>query len=462
MSKISINDIADILVSKNGLEKNEAESFVTSIFDTLQDALERESIVKIKGLGTFKIIGVEARESVNVNTGERVVIERHGKVTFTPDNTMKELVNKPFSQFETVVLNEGVEFDDMKDDKDDSLLEKEQEVLIEQHNDTVIDNNNEESEDKVHQSETEPSGDDNLCDMANEKTIDTQDNSNDDVQPYGINVVNAVGPGTNDDNKVADCREEENAVIDEKIIQDNPPVDNEEKEKKEDNIETMNNNVMESSETDGDEDSIQETTPAKRALHWLLYGACSVLFIGLAFGAGYYFAMKTIDSDTDNSISVHTRTDSIQKRMSEAAIAHTDNKEQKNDTLSENDTLSTLKDRSVVVTRNDKIETATKNVVKNEKRESTDKKEFDSSVYDKMDVRVRTGAYRIIGTDFEKTVRQGETLHGISRQLLGEGMSCYIEVYNGLDKNSELKAGQKIKIPKLELKKKRKAKTKAE
>lgn len=117
MGKISIYDIAKILVDKNGLTKSESEQFVAAIFDVIQEGLEHDSLVKVKGLGTFKIIGVEARESVNVNTGERVVIESHEKVTFTPDAVMKELVNKPFSQFETVVLNDGIEFDDISEDK---------------------------------------------------------------------------------------------------------------------------------------------------------------------------------------------------------------------------------------------------------------------------------------------------------------------------------------------------------
>ena len=102
MDRISIQEIAAILISKSGLKKKDAERFATTIFEVVKDGLESERLVKIKGLGTFKVIDIEARESVNVNTGERVLIEGHGRVTFTPDSTMKELVNKPFSQFETV------------------------------------------------------------------------------------------------------------------------------------------------------------------------------------------------------------------------------------------------------------------------------------------------------------------------------------------------------------------------
>ena len=121
MGKISIQEFASKLIAQNGLSKKEATLFVNMMFETIREALERDKTVKVKGLGTFKIIDVESRESVNVNTGERVLIEGHNKITFTPDVLMKELVNKPFSQFETVVLNDGVDFKDP--DKEEENVE---------------------------------------------------------------------------------------------------------------------------------------------------------------------------------------------------------------------------------------------------------------------------------------------------------------------------------------------------
>ena len=117
MNKLTLNNIAKVLVEKNGLEPKEAMTFTTAMFDLIHDRLNEEGIVKVKGLGTFKMISVEARESINVRTGERVLIDSHAKITFTPDAVMKELVNKPFSQFETVVLNDDVEFTDMKSEE---------------------------------------------------------------------------------------------------------------------------------------------------------------------------------------------------------------------------------------------------------------------------------------------------------------------------------------------------------
>ena len=112
MGKIFMTELADMLAQKAGISKREAQQFLTDFVETIQDGVNADKLVKIKGLGTFKVIDVDARESVNVNTGERVTIDSHQKLTFTPDTAMKELVNKPFSQFETVVLNEGVVFDD--------------------------------------------------------------------------------------------------------------------------------------------------------------------------------------------------------------------------------------------------------------------------------------------------------------------------------------------------------------
>ena len=121
MGKLTIQDIAKVLVEKSGLTQKEANKFATEMFSIIQQRLEEDELVKIKGLGTFKIINVEARESVSVRTGERVMIDSHAKVTFTPDTVMKELVNKPFSQFETVVLNDGVEFDDVAEDNEEDV-----------------------------------------------------------------------------------------------------------------------------------------------------------------------------------------------------------------------------------------------------------------------------------------------------------------------------------------------------
>ncbi|MDD6819920.1 MAG: HU family DNA-binding protein, partial [Prevotella sp.] len=113
MGKYTIQQLAEILVKKNGLNEKEAQDFVVAIFEIVKEGLEQDKLVKIKGFGTFKIIDIDPRASINVNTGERVLIEGHQKITFTPDAVMKEMVNRPFSQFETVILNDGVDLSEI-------------------------------------------------------------------------------------------------------------------------------------------------------------------------------------------------------------------------------------------------------------------------------------------------------------------------------------------------------------
>ena len=138
MGKLTIQEIAKILVEKSGLNQKEANKFATDMFAIIQQRLEEDGLVKIKGFGTFKIISVEARESVSVRTGERVMIDSHAKVTFTPDTVMKELVNKPFSQFDTVVLNDGVDFEDIAaDDEEETVNSEEEATPLEKLSETV-------------------------------------------------------------------------------------------------------------------------------------------------------------------------------------------------------------------------------------------------------------------------------------------------------------------------------------
>ncbi len=131
MAKLFLSELSAVLAEKHGIDRRIAQRFVTSIVAVVQSGIEADRMVKIKGLGTFKIIDVEARESVNVNTGERLVIDSHSKLSFLPDNSMKELVNKPFSQFETVVLKDGVEFNDVAEEDAESPVTEEEEALVE-------------------------------------------------------------------------------------------------------------------------------------------------------------------------------------------------------------------------------------------------------------------------------------------------------------------------------------------
>lgn len=151
MNKLTLNNIARVLVGENGVEQKAASEFATAMFDLIQERINAEGLVKVKGLGTFKKIQVEPRESINVRTGDRVLINSHDKITFTPDSVMKELVNRPFSQFETVVLNDDVEFDDMKSevpDEENRPVEQ-QEAVAEEPSETVAEEPSETMDDTV-------------------------------------------------------------------------------------------------------------------------------------------------------------------------------------------------------------------------------------------------------------------------------------------------------------------------
>ena len=320
MGKLTIQEIAKILVEKNKLSAKEASQFAATMFEIIQQQLDSEELVKVKGLGTFKTIRVEPRESVSVRTGERVMIESHSKVTFTPDATMKELVNKPFSQFETVVLNDGVEFED-----------------------TPVEETPVSFEESAH------------------------------AQPLMEVVENS--------------------------------------EEKEEEI------VMQ-------EEDDEENSSWKKPL---CYGLLTLaLMAGSAYG-GYWYGKTTAVA------TIETPIEEVQEVVVEDSVEVIDA-----------DSVEVIEEQVVaeLPAPEPKVEPATE-------EEPFWKK------YEAMDARVRTGAYHIVGTDHEVTVRKGETLSKIARRELGEGMSCYIEVYNDLKANAELKEGQTIKIPKLKWKKKR-------
>ncbi len=372
MGKLTIQEIAKILVDKNKLTPKEANQFAAAMFEIIQQQLSHDELVKVKGLGTFKMIRVEPRESVSVRTGERVMIDSHAKVTFTPDATMKELVNKPFSHFETVILNEGVEFDDLADE----LTEEEAAEL-----------DNMESEESV-----EPAV----------------------VQPL-LDIV--------DDTPAIE--EEKEIVVEEPQKEESIT----EEPQTEESI-TEEPHTEETSDVYEDE----ETGSWKKSLG---YGLLTLaLMAGSAYG-GYWYGQKTANVIVEETV----------VEVPEVIVADSVSTDMTNDT-------TTVAEDSVV--RKPATETSVIEQPKSEvKQEQITEEEPFWKKYEKMDARVRTGAYHIVGTDHEVQVRKGETLSRIARRELGEGMSCYIEVYNNLKSNSELQEGQTIKIPKLKWKKQR-------
>lgn len=386
MAKISFYDIASVLVEHNGLTQSKAGNFVKTMFDIIQERLPIDQQVKIKGLGTFKIVAVGDRESINVNTGERILIEGHSKIAFTPDTAMKELINKPFSQFETVILNDGVAFEGINAEDD-----SEQNVILDSIANPL---------DAVAEEAVSP---------ADEVPVEYDDDTPAENEEEAIN----------DDEEEEVSQEEEKDVL---VVEENFVSSEENK------ISSVIDFVPPTEMTDNlDVDDEEETSKRSVWKSVLLHVLYVALIAALAAYGGYWYginhhsnigkerivAEKAVKPKVENK--VKPKADSIVKKVVPA-------------------------------------DTIKKDMVK-----KTAPATIDNDKYAAMDARVRTGAYAIVGEDYTVTVRKGETLSQLSRRVFGDGMQCYIEVFNGISSKDELKEGQKIKVPKLQLKKKVKA-----
>lgn len=393
MGRLTIQEIAKVLVAKNGLEPSQANRFATELFAIIQERLEKNDLVKVKGLGTFKVITVDARESVSVRTGGRVMIEEHSKITFTPDATMKELVNKPFSQFETVVLNDNVEFDDLKEQPADSEFEDIKDDLTEAE---LVQLEKDEEEPVVQQEEPviqqqEPVVEEPLVEVEQPKETPS-------VAPL-IEVTEAT---------------------------------HEEKpeETPEETTDTLDNDVEE------------EKTNLLFKWVWMALGA--ICLVGISAAGGYYYGcQQTALAALSDTVVIRDTVYVPESQDTTSVIAL-----EVPDQIAEAANVETPKAEEV------KAEKPKPEVPKVEKPKAEPAPEVDK--YAEKDERVRLGAYRIVGLDHEVKVLQGQTFYSICRAHLGPDMECYIEVYNNLPRNPQIKAGQVIKIPKLQLKKRKK------
>lgn len=409
MGKISIQDLSSVLVEKRGLSKKDASNFISEMFDIVQQELEKEKIVKIKGLGTFKIIDVDDRESVNVNTGERVLIEGHGKITFTPDSLMKELVNKPFSQFETVVLNDGVEFEDPKEEvvePQDTNGDPSSMALVDFGLGNV----------KADLSSFPVIGDD----VRKEETKDTPSEE-------------TPAEETPADDKIAEELAKQEPVVEESATEE-PASD-----------EIRDEDVV--------YDDEEETSGSKSWL-WMLIG-CAV---GLACGymLGNYFPF--IDSEPSQPQEKVAPAKPIVKKPVAPAVKDSTATVEQPTAEPEKPAVESEKPAA----KSEKpVAEPEKPAQKTEAASSSANATAElSAKYAAKDRRVQLGAYHIVGTDKVVKAKEGETLGKISRRYLGPDMECYLEVYNDLKANDVLKAGQEVKIPKLVWKKAPRAKRK--
>lgn len=488
MGKISIQELATALAEYSSLNKKESSAFVSAMFDIIQEALERDRNVKIKGLGTFKIIDVEDRESVNVNTGERVLIEGHGKITFTPDPLMKELVNKPFSQFETVVLNDGVEFNETPEEVVEEIAilpdikaKSEPEPVAEPEPIAVPEPAAEPESESVVEAPSEPEPEIEpsampLVDFG--QTDDEEEFSDEDIPEWVIEPMPAaekpveeqpveeetiveqpvVEPPTEEDSVAKEEPAVEQPVANESVEEQSTTEDALEEEPVEDSTEEEPAKVEPVEDDSVDEEEYEEETTSS-SKKWI-WASLIALLLGLAGGyvLGNYYPFSTFQSILPPK--------NPEVKETPAPVVKESPKEE----------LPAVEEMEPVVEQlqsevEKKNEPEVKPEAKSDKSEAKPEKQevkpeakpeakSDGSdihaIYAAKDIRVRTGAYRIIGTQKVVKAKGGETVLKISNRNLGPGMECYVEAYNDIKASTVLKEGQEIKIPELKLKKKKK------
>ena len=560
MSKISLNDLAQRLAEKSGISLQDAELFIRKMFDVANEGLQSDKLVKMKWLGTFKVMAVKDRESVDVNTGERILIEGRDKISFTPDNILKEIVNKPFAQFETVVVNDGVDFDEI-----DRKFENAEEdgPVSDSTLECVSDSENSSVESFVEQDSSATSGvidfldEENAAPVSDEMIVIGERLSQENVaepeekKPEGLEPAatepaatepaatepavfkpavsepvesesatseletkESEVPAQNEVESVVSDEEKESTLTEETPIAEKVPSGEDNSITETPIVEKVPSDKENFTETPIEEEaSSDEETPSsdevtdKRhvVLPRYLVIAASVVFLAMIGGFGW-FAFNygkmaaqrdhlALQLDNYQQIAAEKKAptksastqeeilrkkaieDSIRMAQASEAVKKAENAEQNMDAAADNQSIDAkspeakknleakkladaknLADAKRQVDAKKLAETKKQQEAKKlaeakkkeEARKQTEKHAAQASSKYDQDARVRTGAYRIIGVSGVVTAREGQTIKSLSQKYLGPGMECYVEALNG---NSLLKPGQKVKIPKLELRK---------
>ncbi|MDD7001669.1 MAG: HU family DNA-binding protein [Prevotella copri] len=543
MSKISLSDLAQRLAEKSGISLQDAELFIRKMFDVANEGLQSDKLVKMKWLGTFKVMAVKDRESVDVNTGERIIIEGRDKISFTPDNILKEIVNKPFAQFETVVVNDGVDFDEI-----DRKFENAEEdgSVFDSTLECVPNSDNSSLESFVEQDSPVTSGVIDFLDEENDAPVSdemivigekrlSQENvaEPEEKKPEGsehaatepavfkpavsepeesesatseLETKESEVPAQNEVESVVSDEENESTLTEKTPIAEKVPSDGENSITEIPIVEEAP--IEEEASSDEETPSSDEETDKRHVvLPRYLVIAASVVFLAMIGGFGW-FAFNygkmaaqrdhlALQLDNYQQIATEKKTptksastqeeilrkkaieDSVRMAQASEAVKKVENAEQNMNATVDKQSIDVksaeakknleamkLADAKNLADAKRQVEAKkladakkqqeTKKLAEAKKKEEARKQAEKhaaqaSSKYD-QDARVRTGAYRIIGVSAVVTAREGQTIKSLSQKYLGPGMECYVEALNG---TSLLKPGQKVKIPKLELKKKK-------
>ena len=485
MSKFSLNTLGKLLADKSGLSQVEAELFIRKMFDVCNQGLEADKQVKIKWLGTFKVQATKDRESINVNTGERFTIEGRDKLTFTPDNILKEIVNKPFAQFETVVVNDGVDFDEIDEKFGEEQTEDAPSEVIDfldeeetaTPNPDVVVTESEKEKEKEKEDEDELSKQIAL-EQAKLEKLKQAKLEQERIQKEKLEKEKQEQERLEQE-KLEQERLEQEKLEQEKLEQERLKQEKLEQERLEqEKLEQERLELAKQQQalkatvepavpaTDETEEEDEESSNSHHIVipRYLVVAVCLIV-VALIGGMGWFaFNYGQMTAQRDHlAMQLSQYHQAPAKKAPANAVAAPLSQEQKLRQKAIEDSIRMAKTAEAVKLAeqsdeaSDKAENAKQDEAKAKAKAAKDEdkvasKTESSAHYDK-DVRVRTGAYRIVGVAQTVTVGAGQTLEQISNRYLGSGMECYVEALNG---TGTVKAGQKIKIPKLELKKKKK------
>ena len=500
MSKFSLNTLGKLLADKSGLSQVEAELFIRKMFDVCNQGLDADKQVKIKWLGPFKVQATKDRESINVNTGERFTIEGRDKLTFTPDNILKEIVNKPFAQFETVVVNDGVDFDEIdekfgEEQTDDAPAQvidflDEEKTATPNPEVVVIGSEKEKEKEKEKEAEDELAKQIAIEQAKLEKLKQAQleqeriqkEKLEKEKQEQERLEQERLEQEKLEQEKLEQERLEQERLEQERLEQEKLEQEKLEQERLEQEklelaqqqqaLKAVVEPAVPASDESEEEEEEEEEEPSNShhivIPRYLVVAVCLIV-VALIGGMGWFaFNYGQMTAQRDHlAMQLNQYHQTPAKKVPAKPAAAPLSQEQKLRQKAMEDSIRMAKTAEAVkLAENSDEESAnaekakqTEAKAKAEAKEKAKDKDEEkaaskiaSSQYDK-DARVRTGAYRIIGVAQTVTVGAGQTLEQISTRYLGSGMECYVEALNG--KNT-VKAGQKIKIPKLELKKKKK------
>lgn len=486
MSKFSLNTLGKLLADKSGLSQVEAELFIRKMFDVCNQGLDADKQVKIKWLGTFKVQATKDRESINVNTGERFTIEGRDKLTFTPDNILKEIVNKPFAQFETVVVNDGVDFDEIDEKFGEEQTEDAPAQVIDfldeektaTPNPEVVVIGSEKEKEKEKEAEDELAKQIAIEQAKLEKLKQAQleqeriqkEKLEKEKQEQERLEQERLEQERLEQEKLEQERLEQERLEQERLEQERLEQEKLELAQQQQALKAVVEPAVPASDESEEEEEEEESSNSHHIVipRYLVVAVCLIV-VALIGGMGWFaFNYGQMTAQRDHlAMQLNQYHQTPAKKVPAKPAATPLSQEQKLRQKAMEDSIRMAKTAEAVklAEKSDEESASAEKAKQTEAKAKAEAKEkakdkdeekatskIASSQYDK-DARVRTGAYRIIGVAQTVTVGAGQTLEQISTRYLGSGMECYVEALNG---TSTVKAGQKIKIPKLELKKKKK------